>query len=91
MQFQQKLRLMDFGPNIGALRQNMQDVARAELARQRKRLGPLTPEQETAIESLLMSTVKKISHPILNQMRRFYETSESEATELPKDPFGLEE
>jgi glutamyl-tRNA reductase len=91
MQFQQKLRLMDFGPNLGALRQNMQDVARAELARQRKRLGPLTPEQETAIESLLMSTVNKISHPILNQMRRFYETSEPEATELPKDPFGLEE
>jgi len=91
MQFQQKLRLMDFGPNIGALRQNMQDVARSELARQRKRLGPLTQEQEAAIESLLMSTVNKISHPILNQMRRFYETSEPEAEELPKDPFGLEE
>jgi len=46
---------------------------------------------ESAIESLLMSTVNKISHPILNQMRRFYETSEPEAVELPKDPFGLEE
>jgi hypothetical protein len=38
-----------------------------------------------------MSTVNKISHPILNQMRRFYESSEPEAVELPKDPFGLEE
>lgn len=91
MQFQQRLRLMDFGPSIGALRQNMQDIARAELTRQRKRLGMLTKEQETAIESLLMSTVNKISHPILNQMRRFYETSEPEPMELPKDPFGLEE
>ena len=91
MQFQQKLRLMDIGPSIGALRQNMQDVARAELERQRKRLGPLTQEQETAIESLLMSTVNKISHPILAQMRRFYETSEPEPMELPNDPFGLEE
>jgi glutamyl-tRNA reductase len=87
MQFQQKLRLMDFGPSIGAMQQNMQDIAREELARQRKRLGPLTPEQETAIETLLMSTVKKISHPILNQMRRFYETSEPEPMELPQDPF----
>lgn len=91
MQFQQKLRLMDVGPSIGALRQNMQDVARAEMARQRKRLGPLTKDQEAAIESLLMSTVNKISHPILNQMRRFYETSEPDADELQKDPFEIEE
>lgn len=76
MQFQQKLRVMDIGPSIGALKQNMQDVARAEMARQRKRLGPLTKDQEEAIESLLMSTVNKISHPLISQMRRFYETGE---------------
>jgi len=76
MQFQQKLRLMDIGPSIGAMRQNMQDLARAELARQRKRLGVLTKDQEEAIESLLMSTVNKISHPIISQMRRFYESNE---------------
>jgi glutamyl-tRNA reductase len=91
MQFQQTLRLMDVGPSIGALREKLQDVARAELARQRKRLGPLTREQEAAIESLLMSTVNKISHPILNQMRRFYETSEPDATQTPPDIFGVEE
>ncbi|HEX5873415.1 MAG TPA: glutamyl-tRNA reductase [Pyrinomonadaceae bacterium] len=91
MQFQQTLRLMDVGPSIGALRQKLQDVARAEMARQRKRLGPLTKDQEAAIESLLMSTVNKISHPILNQMRRFYETSEGDTGEQPADPFGLEE
>jgi len=91
MQFQQKLRLMDIGPTIGALRQNMHDVARAEMARQRKRLGPLTKEQEAAIESLLVSTVNKISHPILNQMRRFYETSEPDISQAPPDTFGLEE
>jgi glutamyl-tRNA reductase len=82
MQFQQSLRLMDVGPTLGAMRDKMHEVARAELARQRKRLGVLTQEQESAIEALLMSTVNKISHPILNQMRRFYET-----TETGKDPF----
>jgi glutamyl-tRNA reductase len=87
MQFQQKLRLMDIGPSIGALRQNMQDVARAELARQRKRLGVLTQDQEAAIESLLMSTVNKISHPIISQMRRFYEAGEPDAGDFPKDSF----
>jgi glutamyl-tRNA reductase len=54
----------------------MQDVARAELARQRKKLGPLTKDQEEAIESLLLSTVKKISHPLISQMRHFYESNE---------------
>src|SRR6185437_13109916 len=89
MQFQQSLRLMDIGPSIGALRQNMQDVARGELARQRKRLGPLTKEQEEAIELLLMSTVNKISHPIISQMRRLYESGEPE--DVSKDPKGLDE
>jgi len=91
MQFQQTLRLMDVGPSIGAMRDKFQDVARAELARQRKRLGPLTKDQETAIESLLMSIVNKISHPVMNQMRRFYETGESDDAESPQDPTGLED
>ena len=91
MQFQQTLRLMDIGPTIGALREKLQDIARAEMARQRKRLGPLTNEQEAAIESLLMSTVNKISHPILNQMRRFYETSEPDPAQASEEKFGLEE
>jgi glutamyl-tRNA reductase len=90
MQFQQKLRLMDIGPSIGAMRQNFQDVARAELARQRKRLGVLSQEQETAIESLLLSTVNKISHPIISQMRRFYETTDPESADL-EDLLGPEE
>jgi glutamyl-tRNA reductase len=81
MQFQQKLRLMDIGPTIGAMRQNMLDVARAEMARQRKKLGVLTKDQEEAIESLLMSTVNKISHPLISQMRRFYESNDSDSEE----------
>jgi glutamyl-tRNA reductase len=91
MQFQQSLRLMDIGPTIGAMREKFQEVARAEMARQRKRLGVLTPEQETAIEALLLSTVNKISHPILNQMRRFYESTEPDGGPGEKDIFKLEE
>lgn len=91
MQFQQSLRLMDIGPTIGALRQKLHELARSEMERQRKRLGPLTPEQETAIESLLMSTVNKISHPMLNQIRRSYETSDAETVQALRDIFGIEE
>jgi len=91
MQFQQSLRLMDAGPTIGALRQKLQDMARTELQRQRKRLGQLTPEQENAIEQLLISTVNKISHPVIDQMRRFYESSEAEESSASTDPGNGEE
>jgi len=48
---------------------DLQDIARKELTRRRQRLGQLTPEQEEAIESLLMSTVSSISDPILRQLQ----------------------
>ena len=91
MQFQQSLRAMDIGPTIGALRQKLQELARIELDRHRNRLGSLTIEQEAAIEALLMSTVKKISHPVLNQLRRSYETSDADTVQALRDIFGLEE
>ena len=59
--------------------------------RHRNRLGSLTSEQETAIEALLMSTVNKISHPVLNQMRRSHEISDSDTVQALRDIFGLEE
>jgi len=91
MQFQQALRVLDIGPTLGALRQRLQDIARAEMARQRNRLGPLTPEQESAIEAVLMSTVNKISHPVLSQMRRSYITSDDDSIQTWRDIFGLED
>jgi len=91
MQFQQSLRLMDMGPTLGALRQKLQDVARTELQKQRNRLGPLSPDQEAAVEQLLMATVNKISHPVLNQMRRFYEASDTETMQEMADSFGKED
>jgi glutamyl-tRNA reductase len=91
MQFQQALRALDIGPTIGALRQKMQDMARQELERQRHRLGQLTPEQEKAIEALLISTVNKISHPVMHRMRRSYDTGSEENIQAWREIFGLEE
>jgi glutamyl-tRNA reductase len=91
MQFQQTLRVLDIGPTIGALKNKLQDIARAELTRQRNRLGPLTAEQETAVEALLVSTVNKISHPLLSHMRRSYDSNDAEAIQAWRDIFGLEE
>lgn len=91
MQFQQALRALDIGPTIGALRQKLQDMAREEFERQRHRLGPLTPEQEKAVESLLISTVNKISHPVMHRMRRSYDTGSEENIQAWREIFGLEE
>jgi glutamyl-tRNA reductase len=91
MQFQQSLRTLDIGPTLGALREKLQGIARNEMARQRQRLGKLTPEQERAIEALLVSTVNKISHPIINRLKSSYDAGESEDVQTWRDVFGLEE
>jgi glutamyl-tRNA reductase len=91
MQFQQALRALDLGPTIGALRQKLQDIARLELSRQRNRLGPLTAEQERAVEALLIATVNKISHPVLSHMRRTFAANDLDTIQTWRDVFGLEE
>jgi glutamyl-tRNA reductase len=73
-QSQQSLLIMDWEPLLRAIRRRFQDIARAEFRKQRKRLGVLSAEQETAIEVLLMSTVNKISHSVVPEIRRLIET-----------------
>lgn len=70
VRFREVLRALKLGPAISRLRETMQQIAREELARQREYLGPLSPDQESALEDLLLSMIKKISHPIITQMRR---------------------
>src|SRR5205085_705941 len=91
MQFQQALRNLDIGPAVGALKETLRRIAREEFERQRSRLGPLTPEQEKAIEAMLMSAVNKISHPVIHRMRRSYDTGEDDNVKAWRDIFGLEE
>ena len=44
-----------------SLQQNKaENIARAEMARRRPKLGNLTPEQETNIETLLISTANQV-------------------------------
>jgi hypothetical protein len=58
-------------PVVGeAALQQAKEIARAELARRRRRLGELTPEQELGVENLLMSTVTRISELV----ERVFET-----------------
>jgi glutamyl-tRNA reductase len=91
MQFQQALRNLDIGPTVGALKEKLRGIAREEFQRQRGRLGELTPEQEQAIEAMLMSAVNKISHPVIHRMRRSYDSGEDAEVKAWRDSFGLGE
>jgi len=91
MQFQQTLRGMDIGPTVGALKEKLRHIAQEEYRRQRPRLGDLTPEQERAIEAMLLSAVNKISHPVINRLRQSHDTGDEENVKAWRDIFGLEE
>jgi len=43
------------------------------------------------VEALLLSTVNKISHPIINRLRRSHDTGEDEDLKAWRNTFGLEE
>jgi glutamyl-tRNA reductase len=91
MQFQQALRQLDLGPTVAALRERLHEIAREEFRRQRTRLGDLTPEQERAVENLLVATVNKIAHPVIMRLRRSHETGEDENVQAWRESFKLDE
>ena len=68
--FRQMLQGLTLGPAITKLRERMHEIALEELARHRSGLGLLSNEQESALQELLLSTMKKVAHPIITQMRR---------------------
>jgi glutamyl-tRNA reductase len=78
-EFQKSLQILDIGETLGLLRTKMQEMARAEFGKNRAKLGALTVAQEFAVEKLLISTVNKISHPVLYGLRH---TEEQGATEF---------
>jgi glutamyl-tRNA reductase len=91
MRFQQALRSLEMGPTLGALKRRLQEIAQNELVRQRPRLGDLNPEQQQAVEALLMSTVNKIAHPLIGRLRRSYDTGDEQNVQAWREIFGLEE
>jgi glutamyl-tRNA reductase len=70
--FRRGLARARHGPRTGAFRQELQDIARCEFAKSRNRLG-LTPEQERAVEAMLVAAANKIAHPAIQVMRRAHE------------------
>jgi glutamyl-tRNA reductase len=56
-------------PLLVELRRRGEEIRRAELEKARKRLGELTPEQESAIDSATTAIVNKLLHPPTVQLK----------------------
>jgi glutamyl-tRNA reductase len=69
-QFVKQLRSLDIGPAIAEVKELLSQMAASEFKRNRKRLGGLTAEQETAIRDVLIpALVNKLSHPVILHLR----------------------
>ncbi|HEY7545230.1 MAG TPA: glutamyl-tRNA reductase [Blastocatellia bacterium] len=68
--FVKHIRAMDIGPSVVEVKEILAQLALGEFQRNRKRMGDLSQEQETAIRDVLIpSLVNKLSHPIIVHLR----------------------
>lgn len=68
--FVEQLRSLDIGPAVVEVKELLAQIVVSEFKRNRRRLGDLSPEQETAIEVILIpALVNKLSHPMIVHIR----------------------
>ena len=71
MSFADRQSETDNGLDADQVRRNLQEIARAEINRHRSRLGPLTEEQQSAVEELLISTADQISGRLIQRIQEY--------------------
>lgn len=65
-----RLRARELAPTITGLQEQLEAIRRDMLERYRSRLGPLTLDQEEALEALTRGIVGKIAHGPISEIRR---------------------
>ena len=76
--FLARLQTLDVVPTIVSLQDHLETIRQAEIDRVRGRLGPLSPEQELAVEALTRGIVNKIMHTPISTLKTA--AREAEAT-----------
>lgn len=65
-----RLKEREAVPVIVALQQHLESMRQAEVQRLRGKLGPLSPQQEEAIEALTKALMAKVAHGPITEIRR---------------------
>jgi len=65
-----RLKVQEVAPTIVSLQGQLEEIRAAEVERVRRKLGPLTPEQQEALEALTRGIVNKIAHGPISELRR---------------------
>jgi glutamyl-tRNA reductase len=76
--FEAKLHTLDVIPTIVSLQDHLETIRQAEIDRVRGRMGPLTPDQEMAVEALTRGIINKVMHTPITTLKTA--ARESEAT-----------
>jgi glutamyl-tRNA reductase len=66
----QRLKTREVAPTIVSLQEQLESVRTHEIDRMRARLGPMTPQQEEAIEAITRGIINKIAHGPITELRR---------------------
>lgn len=65
-----RLHAREVTPTIVSLQEQLEQIRAGEVARMRSKLGPLTAQQEEAIEVLTRGIVNKVAHGPISELRR---------------------
>jgi glutamyl-tRNA reductase len=87
-----RLKSREVTPTIVRLQEQLEQLRVAEMEKIRGRLGPLTPQQEEALEALTRGLIAKIAHaPITELRKRAGDPDGTQTVELIRRVFRLEE
>ncbi len=82
-------RSLEVVPVLVELRKRADEIRKAEIEKARRRLGPLTPEQENAIEAATTAIVNKLLHGPTVHLKEMAGNGQPEHVGLIRKLFGL--
>jgi glutamyl-tRNA reductase len=82
-------RSLEVVPLLVELRRRADEIRRAEIEKARRRLGPLSPEQEVALEAATTAIVNKLLHGPTVHLKRLAGNGQAEHVGLIRKLFGL--
>jgi glutamyl-tRNA reductase len=67
--FEDRMHTLDVVPTIVSLQDHLEQIRQAEVDKVRGRLGPLSPEQELAVEAMTRGIVNKVLHTPITALK----------------------